>query len=113
VRRFPEGDDACVQAAAERLARDGLLEPILIAQKPVAVPAGVTLIQPDRWPKIASYAAIYHERRRARGVTVIEAERVARQPLHFAKLMVAAGDADGSVGGASTSTAEAVRAAAE
>lgn len=108
---FPEGDDARVQAAAERLARDGLLEPILIAQKPVAVPAGVTLIQPDRWPKIASYAAIYHERRRARGVTLIEAERVARQPLHFAKLMVAAGDADGSVGGASTSTAEAVRAA--
>jgi len=71
----------------------------------------VILIQPDRWPKIATYAALYHERRRARGVTVIEAERVARQPLYFAKLMVAAGDADGSVGGASTSTAEAVRAA--
>ena len=36
---------------------------------------------------------------------------MARHPLYFSKLMVAAGDADGSVGGASTSTAEAVRAA--
>ena len=41
----------------------------------------------------------------------IEAEAIARQPLYFASLMVAAGDAEGSVGGAANTTAETVRAA--
>ena len=36
---------------------------------------------------------------------------MARKPLYFAALMVAAGDADGCVGGAANSTAETVRAA--
>jgi phosphate acetyltransferase len=41
----------------------------------------------------------------------MEAAEMARKPLYFAALMVAAGDADGSVGGAANSTAETVRAA--
>lgn len=108
---FPEGGDPRVQAAAERLAREGLLEPVLVVPKGGRVPAGVTAVDPEAWPKTGRYAALYYERRRARGVTEMEACRVARHPLYFSKLMVAAGDADGSVGGASTSTAEAVRAA--
>lgn len=108
---FPEGSDPRVQAAAERLAREGLLEPLLVLPKGARAPAGAVAVDPETWPKTGRYAAIYYERRRARGVTEMEACRVARQPLHFSKLMVAAGDADGSVGGASTSTAEAVRAA--
>src|SRR5664279_3312627 len=40
----------------------------------------------------------------------MEAAEVARRPLYFASLMVGAGDADGSVGGAVNSTAETVRA---
>src|SRR6185295_4102927 len=60
---------------------------------------------------VAKYTALYHERRRSKGVTHMEASVIARQPLYFASLMVAAGDADGSVGGAVNSTAETVRAA--
>jgi len=60
---------------------------------------------------LAKYAALYYERRRAKGITQIEAAEMARKPLYFAALMVAAGDADGSVGGAANSTAETVRAA--
>ena len=41
----------------------------------------------------------------------MEAAEIARKPLYFAALMVAAGDADGTVGGAANSTAETVRAA--
>src|SRR5664279_4848819 len=41
----------------------------------------------------------------------MEAAAVARKPLYFASLMVGAGDAHGSVGGAVNSTAETVRAA--
>jgi len=71
----------------------------------------MTFIDPVNSPALKKYAEIYHDRRRARGITSIEAEGIARQPLYFASLMVAAGDADGSVGGAASTTAETVRAA--
>ncbi len=108
---FPEGDDARVREAAGKLARDGLIEAFLVTAKPGEDCPGLSYVNPERWPHASKYAALYYERRRSRGITEVEAGRIARQPLHFAKLMVAAGDADGSVGGSSTSTAEAVRAA--
>jgi phosphate acetyltransferase len=69
-------------------------------------------VEPVKSPQLLSrYAALYHERRRAKGVTHMEAAEIAKKPLYFASLMVGAGDADGSVGGAVNSTAETVRAA--
>jgi phosphate acetyltransferase len=91
---FPEGEDTRVREAAARLRAEGLVEPILIG------PAN-----DDR------YWRPLHERRRAKGMTELEARALARQPLYFASLMVAAGDADGFVGGAVNSTADTVRAA--
>jgi phosphate acetyltransferase len=91
---FPEGADPRVLAAADRLRREELIEPIL-ASGP----------QDDR------YWRLYYERRRAKGVTELEARAVVRTPLFYASLMVAAGDADGFVGGAANTTADTVRAA--
>jgi phosphate acetyltransferase len=71
----------------------------------------VTFVNPETHPAIRKYSDIYYERRRAKGVTQTEAAAAARRPLYFAALMVAAGDADGSVGGAVNTTAETVRAA--
>ncbi|HTS50157.1 MAG TPA: phosphate acetyltransferase [Bryobacteraceae bacterium] len=97
---FPEGDDPRVQAAAERLEREALLTPVLL--KSTETVAG---------PEARRYGKLYFERRRAKGVTEVEAEEIARQPLYRAALMVAAGDAHGFVGGAVNTTAETVRAA--
>ncbi len=108
---FPEGSDPRVREAAARLARDGVLQPVLIGPKPADAPAGVTFVDPAVSELTRKYAPLYYERRRAKGVTQIEAGEVARKPLYFASLMVAAGDADGSVGGAANTTAETVRAA--
>ena len=108
---FPEGSDPRVVEAAARLARDGVVKPVLIGPKPAAPAEGVTFIDPQHSPLISKYTALYHERRRAKGITHMEAAEVARRPLYFASLMVGAGDADGSVGGAVNSTAETVRAA--
>ena len=108
---FPEGKDPRVLEAARRLARDGLVKPILVGPPPPQAADGVTFIDPATSPALKKYAAIYHDRRRSRGVTYVEAETLARQPLYFASLMVAAGDAEGSVGGAANTTAETVRAA--
>jgi phosphate acetyltransferase len=108
---FPEGTDPRILAAAERLAREDLLEPILIGPQPAPAAAGVTFVEPESSPHTQKYAALYHHRRGSRGVTERAAAQIARRPLYFATLMVAAGDADGFVGGAATSTAETVRAA--
>jgi len=108
---FPEGGDARVLQAATRLAAEGILCPVLIGPRPANPPEGVTFIDPASSASAEKYAAIYYERRRSKGITQVEAAAIARRPLYFASLMVAAGDADGSVGGAVNSTAETVRAA--
>lgn len=92
---FPEGDDRRVLAAAERLQKESLVDVILFKND-----------VPD-----TKYAQLYYERRRAKGITQLEAAEVASKPLYRAALMVAAGDADGAVGGAVNTTAETVRAA--
>ncbi len=92
---FPEGGDSRVQAAASRLSAEGLIAPILLSCE----------TDSDK------YADLYLDRRRAKAVTMSEAQAIVRQPLYRAALMVAAGDADGGVGGAVHTTAETVRAA--
>lgn len=69
------------------------------------------LVDPANSPKLEEYAEVLYERRRTKGMTQEQAMRAARQPRNFAALMVAAGDADGSVGGALNTTADTVRAA--
>jgi phosphate acetyltransferase len=105
---FPEGDDARVRGAAARLAEERLVDPVLISANPDA-PKGVRVVNPETCPDAARYAAIFVERRRSKGVTEMEAGTIARQPLYFAALMVAAGHADGAVGGSVNTTAETVR----
>ncbi len=92
---FPEGGDPRVIDAAERLERDGLVEPILIGRTE---------------PATARYASLYYERRKSKGVTEAEAVAISERPLYYSTLMVAAGDADGFVGGATNTTGETVRA---
>jgi phosphate acetyltransferase len=108
---FPEGSDPRVLAAAERLVRERVAQPILVGAPPANPPAGVSFVDPSVSPLARRYAELYYERRRAKGLTQMEAAEIARRPLYFASLMVAAGDADGSVGGAANTTAETVRAA--
>ena len=108
---FPEGNDSRVLQAATRLAAEGVVKPVLIGTAPASRNEGVTFVDPARSPASGKYADLYYERRRSKGVTQVEAGEIARRPLYFASLMVGAGDADGSVGGAVNSTAETVRAA--
>jgi phosphate acetyltransferase len=72
---------------------------------------GVEIVDPSASPRTEAYAARYHERNESKGVALDEARRRAADPLYHADLMVAAGDADGSVAGAVGSTTETLRAA--
>lgn len=102
---FPEGGDPRVIAAASRLAQEGLIVPILVGE-----PGGVSGVSYVRTTD-KDYSRLYFERRRAKGVTEVEAREIAARPLYHAALMVATGDADAFVGGAANTTAETVRAA--
>lgn len=106
---FGEGGDPRVVEAAVRLKREGLVEPFLIGGK--GDTGGVETIDPAGHARFREYARLYHERRRAKGMTETEARQAALNPLIFAGLMVASGDADGFVGGAASTTAETFRAA--
>jgi phosphate acetyltransferase len=107
---FPEGGDPRIVEAASRLARNGVVKPVLVGPSPSNPPAGVTFTDPMAAPRFSKYAAYYYERRRAKGITQMEAAEIARQPLYFAALMLGVGDADGFVGGAANTTADTVRA---
>jgi phosphate acetyltransferase len=117
---LPEGEDDRVIAAAVTAARERYAEPTLLGAADIIRNSanrmgldlgGVELLDPLSSPRLDAYAQIYLDLRRARGVRWEEAHAIARNPLYFAALRVAAGEADGSVGGARNSTAETVRAA--
>jgi len=117
---LPEGEDARVIAAASQIAREGFARVTLLGRKSLIEAQsqnkkialdGVEIVDPSSSQRLDAYAQIYHEWRRAKGVSLDEADAAARKPLYFAQLMVAAGDADGSVGGAANSTADTVRSA--
>jgi len=117
---LPEGEDPRVLSAAAEVTREGFARITVLGRQALIEStaqdrkislAGITVVEPNGSPRLDAYAQIYFERRRARGATLEESQMAARSPLFFADLMVAAGDADGSVGGAANSTAETIRAA--
>jgi len=110
-----EGEDPRVVAAAERATALGLCRASLVgpraAIESAAEAAGVKLTVPTfepaadpGLPRLTSYLA---ERLAARGLD----PALARDPLHYAALRVATGEADGAVMGALATTADTLRAA--
>lgn len=117
---LPEGEDPRVVSAAAAVGRKGFAKITLLGRKQIIASvaadlhltlANTAIVDPAASDRTETYAQIYHERRRARGVSLDEARGIARSPLYFAALSVAAGDADGTVGGAANTTGETVRAA--
>ncbi|HEX8454009.1 MAG TPA: phosphate acetyltransferase [Longimicrobium sp.] len=113
---FPEGADARTLEAVARIARARLAKPIVIGGELTAVDlermgVEVDVADPATDPRRPALAAHLHARRRAKGMTEEEALRQSGEPLLFAALMVATGEAEGSVAGAVNATGEVIRAA--
>lgn len=114
-----EGEDPRVIAAAERAVADGLCRVEVVGDRDrveaAAREAGVRLtvpvLEPVREPDLPHLAARLAERLAPRGVSPEAAERLARDPLHYAALRVASRRADGAVMGARATTADTLRAA--
>jgi len=108
---FPESDDPRVMEAADRLQKAGLVKPLLIADK-TELPGHLAQVSTrDDW-LVQRCADRLFENRKNKGMLATEArEAVVEQPLLFAALLVAIGDADAAVGGSIATTANVLRAA--
>jgi phosphate acetyltransferase len=97
-----EGNDARVQAAAERLGREGIAEPIVL---------GDGALDPTRDPRLGRVAQHLRDRRPDQIRDGVHALDVGAMPTNFGATLVALGEADGAVSGAVASTREVIRAA--
>jgi phosphate acetyltransferase len=111
-----EGDDPRVREAAQRLAEEGVAEPILIGTEDTASWAvraapGVAVRIPALDPSLARAGALLARRRPQAVQGPDDARRLAADPVRFAACLVALDEADASVAGACATTAEVLRAA--
>jgi len=116
---YPESQDPRILRAARTIADTRMAVPFLVGiPEKVAESAsslkislsGIEIVDIDS-RSIERYASILLPGWRSKGVTEMEARERLQNPMYFAAAMVRAGDADGFVGGSSTTTADTVRAA--
>lgn len=117
---LPEGDDPRTLAAAAICARDSIARITVIgneekvrdlAAESGANLNGVAVLDHRKAADFARIATLYYELRRSKGTTLEESEQAVKDPLYYANLMVREGRADGSVAGATNTTAHTVAAA--
>lgn len=116
---LPEGDEPRTLEAANILLRDEIAKLTLIGNpetiRRMAQEKGyeyidrATLFDPESDPKMAEYAQLLYELRKAKGMTEEEAARKAKDPLYLGCLMIKNGDADGELAGARGTTADTIR----
>lgn len=117
---LPEGEDPRTVIAAgicseQRIARITLLgdegKIHSLAQTHGVHLGGVKVIDHRRATDFEKMTALYYDLRRAKGLMADEARKTLEDPLFYGNLMVRMGHADGSVAGATNTTAHTVRAA--
>ncbi len=117
---LPEGEDTRTIRAAEMCVRDKIARITIIgdeqkirdsAQTERVNLNGVEILDHRKSNDFGKIATYYHELRRAKGVTLEEAEESVKDPLYYGNLLVKLGKADGSVAGATNTTAHTVAAA--
>ncbi|MGB8511005.1 MAG: phosphate acyltransferase, partial [Pyrinomonadaceae bacterium] len=114
---LPEGEDPRTIIAAARCTKDKLARVTIlgdeekiraVAREAGADLGGVGVIDHKRAADFDKIAALYHELRRAKGMMPDEARIAVRDPLYYGNLLVREGRADGSVAGATNTTAHTV-----
>ena len=113
---LPEGAEPRTVEAASIIAREGYAKVTLVGKedeiKKVAGDfdlTGVDIVDPEASANFEKYAEMFYEMRKAKGVTLEQAQNTMKDTIYFATMMVKAGDADGLVSGAIHSTGDTVR----
>ncbi|SHF53080.1 phosphate acetyltransferase [Dysgonomonas macrotermitis] len=116
---LPEGTEERTLKAADKLVADGVAEIILIGNpdeiKKLASQFGLVnidkaiIIDPKNNTKKQEYTNLLFELRKAKGMTLEQAEKLAEDPLYLGCLMIKNGDADGEIAGAENTTGNVLR----
>ena len=115
---FPEGDNEKVIRAAAQLVEQGICKPILLGKEQViketmehlGISFSYEVFNPrDDVRRKGVYAEQLFEKRKRKGMTVLDAQRLLKSRPYFAAQMVEAGDADGFVGGVSRNYGDVLR----
>ncbi len=117
---LPESLEDRTITAADRAIADDLAEIILIGSREEilakAASLGLThiekatIIDPATSEKTAGYIQLLYELRKAKGMTIEQAEQLVRNnPLYFGCLIIKNGDADGQISGALSTTGDTLR----
>jgi malate dehydrogenase (oxaloacetate-decarboxylating)(NADP+) len=115
---FPEGEEPKVIRAAQRIADEGIAEPILLGNRESitriarehAIPiSDICIEDPATSPRREQYADYLWRRRQRKGLSIGEAHQLLFNGNYFGSVMVASGDADALVSGVNMHYPETVR----
>jgi phosphate acetyltransferase len=117
---FPEGEDPRILHAIEKIVQQRVARPTLlgnpakiasvIAKENLAISLdSITIIDPQNHDKKATYAQKLYERRKEKGMTQAEAEKLIQQPEYLGVMLVHENEAAGLVGGSTVATASSVK----
>lgn len=116
---LPEGTEERTLKAADELIKDGVANIILIGNpvevKELAAKLNLsnidkaTILDPMNYDKKEAYANLLFELRKAKGLTIEQAAKLAEDPLYIGCLMIKNGDADGEIAGAQNTTGDVLR----
>ena len=116
---LPEGDEARTLKAADQLIADGIADVILIGPaqtiKDMAAEFNLKnidkayIVDPKNNPDRDKYANLLFEIRKSKGMTIEQAQELAENFMYLGVLMLKAGDADGLVSGARSTTGDMLR----
>lgn len=112
---LPEGGDKRTIEAARALVDGNIAEVTVLAVPEEAAEfgidlSGITLINPKESPESTRYAEALYELRKAKGLTLEEAQELVSRELYYGVMMVHLDEADGMVAGAVHSTSDVLRA---
>lgn len=116
---LPEGTEERTLIASDQLIADGVADITLIGKdsdiNALAEKLNLKnikkaeILNPQSYSKKETYANLLFELRKAKGMTIEQATKLAEDPLYIACLMIKNGDADGEVAGAQNTTGNVLR----
>ena len=116
---LPEGEEPRMIEAARVIYQEGFAELVLLGKeeeirkiakdKNIPFPEDITIIDPEISGKLQSYAEIYYDLRKHKGLSQDKALKLLKDPLYYGALMVYQDDADGLVAGSIHTTGDVFR----
>ncbi len=116
---YPEGEEERILRAVDKVTKEKIAIPVLIGNKDKIILKieslklrnlkNVEIHDSLDSDKTRKYANEFYEARKHKGVTLGDARKIMLNNMYFATMMVHDGDADGMIGGSTTTTADTLR----